>query len=155
MFPLPRIIYAMSSDGLLFDIFSKVLPRVKTPYVACLISGCFAGNFNYLTTFEPFNLMFESKAILTTLLDLNELVDMMSIGTLFAYCFVNVCVIVLRHRPHKEQISHHSISLQNLIKYTLKPLDDCCSISSIIVNIFCCSMSKNDHHLNLTQILHY
>jgi len=43
MFPLPRIIYAMSSDGLLFNVFSKVLPRVKTPYVACLVSGFFAG----------------------------------------------------------------------------------------------------------------
>lgn len=33
----------MSSDGLLFKFFSKLLPKVKTPYMACIISGLLAG----------------------------------------------------------------------------------------------------------------
>lgn len=43
MFPMPRIVYTMASDGLLFQIFAKVMPKLKTPWVASLITGIFAG----------------------------------------------------------------------------------------------------------------
>lgn len=44
MFPLPRVIYAISSDGLLFKFLAKVNERFKTPLLATAISGIFAGN---------------------------------------------------------------------------------------------------------------
>lgn len=43
MFPLPRILYAMSCDGLLFGMFSDIHPRFQTPLLATLLSGLLAG----------------------------------------------------------------------------------------------------------------
>ena len=40
-----KIIYAISSDGLLFKFLAKVNGRFKTPLLATAISGVFAGNF--------------------------------------------------------------------------------------------------------------
>lgn len=80
MFPMPRVVYCMSSDGLLFKIFSYVLPKVKTPIVACLATGLLS-------------------ALLVLIFDLSELIDMMSIGTLLAYGLVSMCTLVLRYRP--------------------------------------------------------
>ena len=47
MFPMPRIIYAMALDGLLFKFLSNVNEKTKTPLYATLISGIFAGKKNY------------------------------------------------------------------------------------------------------------
>lgn len=44
MFPMPRIIYAMAIDGLLFKFLAKVQKKTQTPVVATFISGGLAGN---------------------------------------------------------------------------------------------------------------
>ena len=44
MFALPRIFYAMGSDGLTFEILARVNKRTKTPLIATVTSGFFAGN---------------------------------------------------------------------------------------------------------------
>jgi amino acid transporter len=43
MFPLPRVLYAMSNDGLLYKTLEKISPRTKTPVIATLLSGFLAG----------------------------------------------------------------------------------------------------------------
>lgn len=43
MFPMPRVIYAMAEDGLLFRSLSKINTRTKTPLMATIASGIVAG----------------------------------------------------------------------------------------------------------------
>lgn len=43
IFPMPRIIYAMAEDGLLFKCLAQISPKSKTPVVATLSSGAVSG----------------------------------------------------------------------------------------------------------------
>ena len=43
MFALPRIFYAMASDGVIFKVLAIVNQRTKTPILATIVSGLFAG----------------------------------------------------------------------------------------------------------------
>lgn len=51
MFPVPRIMYAMASDGLLFDFLSKINSKTKTPFVATMICGVGAGKYKLFRYF--------------------------------------------------------------------------------------------------------
>jgi len=73
----PRIFYAMSKDGLLPPVFSKVHPKFQTPYISSIITGVFA-------------------MILAGILPISLLGELVSIGTLLAFAIVCVGIIVLR-----------------------------------------------------------
>ena len=77
MMPMPRIVYAMAKDGLLFRFLATVHPKFKTPFSATLVTGALAAVFAMVT-------------------ELDALVDMMSIGTLLAYTLVAVSILILR-----------------------------------------------------------
>jgi basic amino acid/polyamine antiporter, APA family len=70
----PRLWMAMSRDGLLPKIFSSIHPKFKTPWFATIITGCVV-------------------AIPALFMNLTEVTDLASIGTLFA--FLVVCAGVL------------------------------------------------------------
>ena len=74
-----RVGFAMARDGLLPRVLAKVHPRFGTPYVFTVITGI-------------------AVAIIGGLVDLETLVHLVSIGTLFAFVLVSVGVVILRRR---------------------------------------------------------
>jgi APA family basic amino acid/polyamine antiporter len=77
----PRILFAMSRDGLLPPYLSRVHPRYKTPHLTTITTGIIVA---IAAAFTPIDVSSE----------------LCSIGTLFAYIIVCAGVIVLRHtRP--------------------------------------------------------
>ncbi|XP_015917098.2 cationic amino acid transporter 4 isoform X2 [Parasteatoda tepidariorum] len=83
LFALTRVVYVMADDGLLFAFCSNVNIKTKIPLGAMYI-------FSSLS------------CIMALIFDINTLVEVMSIGTLFAYLVVSASVIILRYRPASE-----------------------------------------------------
>ncbi|XP_050544205.1 cationic amino acid transporter 2-like isoform X2 [Daktulosphaira vitifoliae] len=81
LFPLPRILYSMSSDGLLYSILSKVNSTTKTPVISTLLCGLFSGS-------------------VAAIFNLEQLIDMVSIGTFQAYTIVCICILILRYQDN-------------------------------------------------------
>ena len=74
-----RVWFAMSRDGLLPGIFSRVHPRYRTPDFSTWVAGFLVG-------------------IPAGLLDIGTLADLSNIGTLFAFALVGGGVLILRYR---------------------------------------------------------
>ncbi|KAH9384504.1 hypothetical protein HPB48_026512 [Haemaphysalis longicornis] len=88
MFPLPRVLYAMGSDGLIFRFLATVHPRLRTPLIAPPSRASF-----------PVSEVFEkrgARGVMAMMFNVEELANMMSIGTLLAYSLVAVSVLMLR-----------------------------------------------------------
>jgi APA family basic amino acid/polyamine antiporter len=73
----PRIFFAMSRDGLLPAYFSRVHPKYKTPHITTFWTGV-------------------AVAVVSAVANINEIVELTNIGTLFAFVLVCAGVIVLR-----------------------------------------------------------
>ncbi len=74
-----RIWFAMSRDGLLPDVFSKVHPKYRTPHISTWVAGLAVG-------------------IPAGIWDIGTFADLSNIGTLFAFIVVSAGVILLRIR---------------------------------------------------------
>jgi basic amino acid/polyamine antiporter, APA family len=72
-----RIFYAMSRDGLFFQVFSDIHPTFRTPWIGTIVTGTFA-------------------ATLAGIVPLGILGELVSIGTLLAFTIVCASILVLR-----------------------------------------------------------
>jgi APA family basic amino acid/polyamine antiporter len=72
-----RIFFSMSRDGLLPKVFSKVHKKFRTPYVTTIAVGALV-------------------AFVAAFTNIDEMVDLTNIGTLFAFILVCFGVIILR-----------------------------------------------------------
>lgn len=75
----PRIFFAMSRDGLLPPVFSKVHPKFKTPYITTIITGAVA-------------------MVVGGLFPIGLLGELVSIGTLLAFVLVSGGILMLRYK---------------------------------------------------------
>ena len=75
----PRILMAMSRDGLLGPWFSKIHPKYRTPHVSTILTGIFV-------------------AIFAAVANIDEIVQLTNIGTLFAFVLVCIGILILRKR---------------------------------------------------------
>ena len=75
----PRILLAMSRDGLLSPWFAKIHPRYRTPHVSTILTGVFVGFFSAIA-------------------NIDEIVQLTNIGTLFAFSLVCMGILILRRR---------------------------------------------------------
>ncbi len=73
----PRIFFSMARDGLLPKWAAKVHPRFRTPHVTTILTGIFV-------------------AVCSSIANINELVELTNIGTLFAFMLVAAGIIILR-----------------------------------------------------------
>ncbi|KXN69738.1 amino acid transporter [Conidiobolus coronatus NRRL 28638] len=79
LLPQSRIFYAMSRDGLLPKIFSKVHPKTRTPYWNQIVLGIVV-------------------VIAAGILPIGFLAEIGGLSSLFAFFFINVVVAILRWR---------------------------------------------------------
>jgi APA family basic amino acid/polyamine antiporter len=79
LFGQTRIFFAMSRDGLLPDIFSKVHPSYKSPVTSIILVGIVAG-------------------FIAALVPLAVIIELVNIGTLSAFIFLAISVIILRRQ---------------------------------------------------------
>ncbi|XP_047138017.1 high affinity cationic amino acid transporter 1 isoform X1 [Hydra vulgaris] len=119
--PIPRMLYSMSQDGLLFNFFSIVHPKSQVPVISTILSGLFIG-------------------ILAAIIDLAELVEMMSIGTLLAYSIVVICVLILRYDltpPPNNNYESESLIENEKNKSAKNCFEAGCSMNniSLVINI--------------------
>ncbi|MCX6874739.1 MAG: amino acid permease [Verrucomicrobia bacterium] len=73
----PRILFSMARDGLLPPWAARVHPRYRTPHRMTILTGVFVAGFAAVT-------------------NINEVVELCNIGTLFAFVLVAAGVILLR-----------------------------------------------------------
>jgi basic amino acid/polyamine antiporter, APA family len=74
-----RIFMARARDGLLPPLFARIHPRFHTPHVATIAIGIFVG-------------------VAAAVANLDEMVDLTNVGTLFAFVLVCIGVSVLRFK---------------------------------------------------------
>jgi len=87
----PRIFFSMARDGLLPRWAAKVHPKHRTPHVTTILTGLFVAFF-------------------AAFANINEVIELTNIGTLFAFVLVAIGVLILRireperHRPFRAPV---------------------------------------------------
>ena len=94
----PRIFMSMARDGLLPSVFATVHPKFKTPHVTTILTGIFVGGIAAFANIE-------------------SMLNLTNIGTLFAFLLVCIGVAILRrkdparHRPFRVPFGDYLLPL--------------------------------------------
>jgi APA family basic amino acid/polyamine antiporter len=81
----PRIFFSMARDGLLPQWAAKIHPKYQTPHITTILTGVAVAAFSCFT-------------------NINEVVELTNIGTLFAFALVSAGILVLRYTdPHRKR----------------------------------------------------
>jgi basic amino acid/polyamine antiporter, APA family len=99
----PRIWMSMSRDGLLPPIFSRLHPKYRTPAFATIITGLLV-------------------AIPALFMNLTEVTDLTSIGTLFAFILVSGGVLILHPQGNRDKTQRGFFVPYFNSRYYLLPL---------------------------------
>jgi APA family basic amino acid/polyamine antiporter len=75
----PRIFMSIARDGLLPPVFAKIHPKFKTPHVTTILTGIFVGGIAAFANIE-------------------SMLNLTNIGTLFAFLLVCISIPILRHK---------------------------------------------------------
>jgi APA family basic amino acid/polyamine antiporter len=75
----PRIFFSMARDGLLPPFAAKVHPKYQTPHITTILTGVFVGVF-------------------AAFANIDEVVQLTNIGTLFAFAIVAAGVLILHYK---------------------------------------------------------
>lgn len=106
LLPQPRILMAMSRDGLLPAFFAEVNKRTQVPLKSTIATGIGA-------------------AVLSFFMDVSQLAGMVSVGTLLAFTMVAISVLILRYVPpdevplpssHQDSYASHSLQFGKSIE---------------------------------------
>src|SRR5690242_18196428 len=116
----PRIWMSMSRDGLLPKIFSKIHPKYKTPSFSTILTGFVV-------------------AIPALFLNLNEVLSLTSIGTLFAFVLVCGGILVLQGRKDKPESKFKVPYINGKFIYPLMLL-----IAIVLITLYFPSHFKQD-----------
>jgi APA family basic amino acid/polyamine antiporter len=73
----PRIFFSMARDGLLPPWAAKIHPKYRTPHITTILTGVFV-------------------AVFAAVANIDEIVQLTNIGTLFAFVLVAIGIIILR-----------------------------------------------------------
>lgn len=115
LFPLPRVMYSMAQDGLLFRFLGRIHPRYRVPVIGSIFAamltgmenGCFNPKSNLLIVLALI------LALIAGLFDLAQLVNLLSIGTLLAYSVVAISITILRYMDNSDTFGTHEIIPEN------------------------------------------
>lgn len=131
-FGTPRLVHAIASDGLLFQWLDSINSKTRVPLRALVCSTIISG-------------------VLTVVLNLEQLVEMLSIGTLTAYTLVTAAVLLTRYQCDVQSVydddsgttikQQHKGRTRNGARVWLKTL--------------CCKYKKNEtkeHEAEYTQL---
>jgi basic amino acid/polyamine antiporter, APA family len=81
----PRIFMSMARDGLLPSVFASIHPKYKTPHVTTILTGIFVGGIAMFANIE-------------------SMLNLTNIGTLFAFLLVCIGIPILRHKdPNRKR----------------------------------------------------
>lgn len=90
MYPLPRTLYSMSYDKLIYAYLSKISKKFRLPVRSIIIGSILV-------------------AIPAAFLKTEDLADMVSIGTLAAYSLVSLSVLILRYEFREDTVDDATI----------------------------------------------